>query len=289
MENTENKAVMEGTEAEATNRAEGLPEEIKQFNKKIDLKNFEASGSYYNRFWEVYLLYGYHSKYDYPVYAVKVRSKLGTHAQKTFMYDDFVFHFDKKVKPVLGVMGYLGVGNNKIIQNDIITVAETMMQNDEYIDLSDKKDQGIEYMLADETSSEDVDKYFDNLMAKVKEEPDNIACKSENNFDKNKHNGAWLDTEYYKSKNVYGKETLAIMVSKFSDMIDLGSNKVKKSFVEAFVRSKYILTGENSHTVEKDITLATGKQERCYVINLDRETLGLMPIKSSDSEGTDNV
>ena len=83
------------------------------FDEKY-LESLEVDKKYLkNNYWYIAVFRGDYSKSDTPVYAVKVKSKLGAQVEKSFLYYDFVFQFAKKVKPVLGAIGYL---DSKVIE-----------------------------------------------------------------------------------------------------------------------------------------------------------------------------
>lgn len=195
------------------------------------------------------------------------------------MYNEFVFDFKNKVQPVLCVIGYLGGNIPSILQG----LADQLIMNDDYINLGEELT--IDELLSDVSSANDVDKYYDNLIAYIKEHPDEFASRTKNDYidDKSKnwtegenakYMGAWLDDEPYTSK-VFKGETLAILVNKFSTVINLKDTDVKKVFVQAFLNRGYITKGQNSETIEKDITLSSGNQRRCYVIDISRKKLGI--------------
>lgn len=70
----------------------------------------------FNEYWYIAVFRGDYSKKDAPVYAVKVKSKLGAQVEKSFLYYDFIFQFAKIVKPVLGSIGYLDSKVIKLLQ-----------------------------------------------------------------------------------------------------------------------------------------------------------------------------
>lgn len=115
-------------------------------------------------------------------------------------------------------------------------------------------------------------------------------------YTKNKHLGAFLiDEQYTKQYQVTNRSKaaeyeemgedvdiatlekclesacypLALRVEQFKILTDMSNSQHQvKDVVEAFVQRKYILTGEKSNTIEKDLMLASGVQERCYILDL---------------------
>ena len=63
---------------------------------------------------------------------------------------------------------------------------------------------------------------------------------------------------------------LALKIEQFKILCDIDLNRYQvKDVVQAFISRGYILTG-GSATIDKDLTLSKGNQERCYVLDLSR-------------------
>ncbi len=89
-----------------------------------------------------------------------------------------------------------------------------------------------------------------------------------NTSDSNTHEDTDTNVTTPEELLLKGCYPLALRVEQFKVLTDMSGGQYQvKDVVEAFVKKDYILCG-NSKTVEKDLTLASGVQERCYIIDL---------------------
>lgn len=221
-----------------------------------------------NRGFELHVYKGYSAKYKHDVLAVKIIGKL-LNVEKTFYYNDVTLNFKKVVLPFLALIET----NDYYSEQDIIKYVRLALKDFEKIEYIKDIDSMIE--TTSKLSDEDVKIYYENLNNFINDNEDLFAEKTDtdntdNVFDKKFHYGAWIDSEYYKDKYEPKKSLLAVCTNKFKIMADIDENRhLIKDVVKEFVKKGYILTGTNSSTVEKDLTLSKGNEVRCYIIDCE--------------------
>jgi len=241
----------------------------------------------FNEYWYIAVFRGDYSKSDTPVYAVKVKSKLGAQVEKSFLYYDFVFQFAKKVKPVLGSIGYL---DSKIIKH-LQASADACVQNDKPGNKNNPiivlDDQGaIDILLNGVIANNVIDKYYNTLLENIVANADTFASRTNKDADSTTV-AAWLDDDLYTSKSKYGREVLAVRDTEFKKLIGWSESDgiYVKTVVNEFITAGYILPGSGA-MVCKDITLsAEEKSFRCYVIDISRK---MLKIAQEKNDGEDN-
>ena len=234
----------------------------------IDKELIEEEKEHLKSYFKVEVYKGYSAKYKHDVLAVKIIGKL-LNVEKTFYYSDFSLNFKKVVLPFLAATDEPGHYDENIIKRK----ADYLVKDFKEVKTVDDIDAMVE--TTSKISDEDVKIYYENLNNFINDNEDLFAEKTDtdntdNVFDKKFHYGAWIDSEYYKDKYEPKKSLLAVCTNKFKIMADIDENRhLIKDVVRMFVKKGYILTGTNSSTVEKDLTLSKGNEVRCYIIDCE--------------------
>ena len=257
------------------------------FDEKY-LESLEVDKKYLkNNYWYIAVFRGDYSKSDTPVYAVKVKSKLGAQVEKSFLYYDFVFQFAKKVKPVLGAIGYLDSKVIELLQASVTACIQKDTPDNENNPVIVLEGQGaIDVLLNGVIANNVIDKYYNTLLENIVVNADTFASRTNKDADSTTV-AAWLDDDLYTSKSKYGREVLAVRDTEFKRLIGWSESDgiYVKTVVNEFIAAGYILPGSGA-MVCKDITLsAEEKAFRCYVIDISRK---MLKIAQEENEGEGN-
>lgn len=242
--------------------------------------------------------------------AIKLESKLIKEAKLSFLYQELNLNFSKKIKPFMATVYNVDSKTEKSLKDYVNCIISswkdyTVRGKDkpsDFFDLS-AEDAGvdglssIDELLGSFIPADEISTYYENIQrfvsenmtlfaergslkntAQEKDEDDNAE---DFVFDKHKHLGAFLtDTHYceqYKVANSgnskeAGGYPLAITVDQLKNIADINIEQYQiKDVVQAFVSRGYILRGEGSKTIEKDLTLSPKTQVRCYVLDIGKE------------------
>lgn len=221
--------------------------------------------------WKVAVCLGHSDKYDHQVFLLYIESCLIEGASLFVTQEDFNLQFSKKVKPFLGKTG--------------LVYSDTERRFKETIEVIYKKkkcinDCNIDELVGSVIPDEVVKGYYNNLCVFVNnnldlfgERKDKTSDDEEINYYNPKiHSGAFLRDSMYmeKYKCSDNSPALALKIEQFKILCDIDLNRYQvKDVVQAFISRGYILTG-GSATIDKDLTLSKGNQERCYVLDLSR-------------------
>lgn len=222
--------------------------------------------------WNIAVCLGKSAKYNHDVFLVYIESAMVEGASCFIMQNEFNLHFGQKVKPFLGLTGIVDNTTERAFKDAI-----SQIYDEDRIIRNCNIDELVGSVVPDDIAK----KYYSNLCLYVKNNPELFAErkeKSQINEDETievyvprHHLGAFLCDSMYldKYKCVTGKPALALKVEQFKILCDIDLNRYQvKDVVQAFISRGYILTGEQSNTVEKDLTLSRGNQERCYVLDI---------------------
>ena len=221
--------------------------------------------------WKLAVCLGHSDKYDHEVFLLYIESLLIKGAYLFVTQEDFNFKFSKKVKPFLGKTGLVYADTERKFKDSISDIYD----DEEYI-----KNCNIDELIGSVIPDEVVKEYYNNLCRFVNnnldlfgERKDKTSDDEEINYYNPKiHSGAFLSDSMYMSKYKCSDNSpaLALKIEQFKILCDIDLNRYQvKDVVQAFISRGYILTG-GSATIDKDLTLSKGNQERCYVIDLSK-------------------
>ena len=230
----------------------------------------------YCEFWKIVVYRGNYSKRTKGQgYVVKVKSKTGDLTELTYLFDDFVNKFDRVCREELSYYGYL----DRFVASKLIEIALFYKKHDmvgdeknHVIPLDPSVDNALDILLDNVSANNLVDQYYNRLVEYIKENHKSFASRTAMNATPDVK-AAWLDDDLYKAK--YTQETLAIRDKELKNFIGRKETDVMlmKEIVAEFAERGYILPGKN---FAKDITLsADAKDVRCYVVNINRDMLGI--------------
>lgn len=241
---------------------------IKEVMNEIDSKSADVQN-----LWTVSVCLGKSAKYDHPVFLLYIKSKLISDASIFVMQEDFNLHYSKKVKPFLGKTGVVYSYTEGKFKEEI----EALFRDGMIVEDCD-----IDGLIGSVVTDEWVEKYYSNLCNYVKnnteqfgerkDKSDSEENEATNEYNPRLHLGAFLRDAMYMGKYRCSDNNaaLALKIDQFKILCEIDLNRFQvKDVVQAFISRGYILTGD-SKTVEKDITLSRGNQERCYVIDLSK-------------------
>ena len=242
---------------------------IKEVMNEIDSKSADVQN-----LWTVSVCLGKSAKYDHPVFLLYIKSKLIKDASIFVMQEDFNLHYSKKVKPFLGKTGVVYSYTEGKFKEEI----EALFRDGMIVEDCD-----IDGLIGSVVTDEWVGKYYSNLCNYVKNNAEQFGERKDksdseeenetsNDYNPRLHLGAFLRDAMYMGKYRCSDNgaALALKIDQFKILCEIDLNRFQvKDVVQAFISRGYILTGD-SKTVEKDITLSRGNQERCYVIDLSK-------------------
>lgn len=264
-----------------------------------------------SRYWNVKVYKGKYSGFNHDVIAIKLESKLIEEAKLSFLYQDLNLNFSKKIKPFMATVYNVNSQTERLLKDYANCVigswkeyaddAGKAKKPSNFFDLSgeDKGVDGlssIDELLGSFIPTDEISSYYKNIKRFVSENMTLFAERgslkkteqgSEENsaedsvFDKHKHLGAFLTDSYYceqykvansgNSKEA-GGYPLAVTIDQLKNIADINLEQYQiKDVVQAFVSRGYILRGEGSKTIEKDLTLSPKTQVRCYVLDIGKE------------------
>jgi hypothetical protein len=260
--------------AENTENTENTQEQVVSSTVTASPESNEEKHEEFDSRWDISVYRGQSATYKHKVFVVKIKSKL-LDAEKSFYLNDFMLKFNKTVKPFMSLVGIV----KESVENELQTLVNDIISKEAVNDY-DNIDSLLEN--ASQVSNEDAKTYLKNISYFVNKNKDLFAVKEDKSdnsdipdktFNPKVHYGAYLKNAYYKEK--FGKEKsnadedlLAVCISKLKTMSDINDNHRIKDVVAKFVENKYILTGNGSTTIEKDLTLSRGNEVRCYVLDM---------------------
>lgn len=260
--------------------------------------------------WDVKIYKGKYGSYNHDVIAIKLESKLIKEAKLSFLYQDLNLNFSKKIKPFMATVYNVNSQTEKLLKeyvNCIISSWKEYIDGKatkpvDFFDLS-SEDAGvdglssIDELLGSFIPADEISSYYKNIQKFVSEnmtlfaergslkntaqEKDEDGNADDVVFDKHKHLGAFLTDPHYceqykvansGSTKENGGYPLAVTVDQLKNIADINLEQYQiKDVVQAFVSKGYILRGEGSKTIEKDLTLSPKTQVRCYVLDIGKE------------------
>lgn len=200
-----------------------------------------------SRFWDIELLYGRHSNSVHKTYAIRATSKLADNESETFLYMDFFNEQAKTTEIELQTFGELDAQDMENIKN----YARYLKINDIYTVVDNLDEALIGSIQTDETMEA-----YNMVCEYVHNNPEAFSLKSENNYNPDLHEGAWLDTDTYAHK--YGTVVLAIKNIKVREIFNITDTSKISAIKQALVGKQLLM-----HKDVKDIILSTGHEEKC--------------------------
>lgn len=157
-------------------------EEMNRPLNEIENANAETPKKFESKAWNISLLYGTYDDNPRSTYAVKATSKLGKKEAAVYLYADFTKKKSAEIQEDMNDFGYLAEGE-----------FEKMKAYAEYLKISDKIESVDNLDVLTAGFDKNIAVYEEMTRDFVLENSESITKKSANDYQDNKHSGAWLD------------------------------------------------------------------------------------------------